>query len=182
MERPCGRSAGRPADSDQSYRTGRESAHWHLNYETLDPYPLNEQIDENKIARMTTLEELYRVEEMKFAKNGKEKDRTTILYNSRITLSGIPLEAYEYVVNGKPAIEWVMERYAVTVDKGSGIRNDPNPWSDDPRYILDLIKRIVSVSVKTVRIVKGLPALKGSGNKKDSSPSFFGGESVAAED
>jgi predicted helicase len=65
----------------------------------------------------------------------------------------------DYVVNGKPAIEWIMERYAVTVDKASGIRNDPNAWSDDPRYIVDLLKRIVRVSVESARIVKSLPAL-----------------------
>ena len=118
---------------------------------------------------------------MKFSKNGKEKDKTTILYNSRITLSGIPLKAYEYVVNGKPALEWVMERYAVTVDKDSGIKNDPNTWSEDPRYILDLVKRIVRVSLKTVRIVKGLPSLTESEHKKNFAPSFFGGESIAAE-
>jgi predicted helicase len=161
-------------------KAGRELAHWHLNYETVDPFPLEEQIDENKIARMT-LEELYRVEEMKFAKNGKEKDKTTILYNSRITLSGIPLGAYEYVVNGKPALEWVMERYAVTVDKDSDIRNDPNTWSEDPQYILDLVKRIVRVSLETVRIVNGLPALTEVGKRESFTPYFFGGESIAAE-
>ena len=72
-------------------------------------------------------------------------------------LSGIPLEAYEYMVNGKPAIEWVMDRYAVTTDKDSQIRNDPNAWSENPQYIMDLLKRIVTVSVETVRIVHGLP-------------------------
>ncbi len=63
------------------------------------------------------------------------------------------------MVNGKAAIEWVMERYAVTVDKPSGIKNDPNDWSDDPRYIVDLLKRVVRVSVESVRIVEGLPGL-----------------------
>ncbi len=162
-------------------KAGRELAHWHLNYETVDPWPLGENIDQNVPTRMTP-KEFYRVEEMKFGKNGKEKDKTTILYNSRITLSGIPLEAYEYVVNGKPALEWVMERYAVTVDKNSGIKNDPNSWSEDPRYILDLVKRIVRVSIETVRIVKGLPELKESEDKKTFPPSFYGGESIAAEE
>ena len=96
---------------------------------------------------------------MTFAKNGKELDKSVIRYNSHISLSGIPAEAYEYIVNAKPALEWIMERYQVTIDKDSGIRNDPNDWSDNPRYILDLIKRIVRVSLETVRIVKGLPAL-----------------------
>jgi len=77
-----------------------------------------------------------------------------------LVLSDIPLEAYNYVVNGKPAIEWIMERYAVTVDKDSGIKNDPNEWSTDPRYIVDLLKRIVRVSLETVKIVDGLPDLQ----------------------
>ncbi len=162
-------------------KAGRELAHWHLNYETIDPWPLEEQIDANSLSRMTP-KEFFRVEEMKFAKSGKEKDKTTIIYNSRFTLSGVPLAAYEYVVNGKPALEWVMERYTVTIDKDSGIKNDPNAWSEDPRYILDLVKRIVRVSLETVRIVKGLPGLAETENKRPYTPSFLGGESIAAEE
>jgi predicted helicase len=93
---------------------------------------------------------------------GEKWDRTVIQYNARITLSGIPPEAYDYIVNGKSAVEWIMERYQVTVDKDSGIRNDPNDWSrehDQPRYILDLLKRVVRVSMETMKIVNALPAL-----------------------
>jgi predicted helicase len=86
-------------------------------------------------------------------------DKTTIIYNSIVTLSGIPPETYEYIVNGKPALDWIMERYQFTKDKDSGITNDPNDWSDDPRYILDLVKRIVRVSLETVKIVNNLPKL-----------------------
>ena len=93
---------------------------------------------------------------MTFGKSGGKPDKTTIVYNSHVTLTGIPLEAYDYVVNGKPALEWIMERYAVTVDKDSDIRNDPNDWSDDPRYIVDLLKRIVRVSLESVRNVAGV--------------------------
>ena len=93
---------------------------------------------------------------------GQKWDKTRIVYNSKVTLSGIPLEAYDYVVNGKPALEWIMERYQVTVDKKSGIRNDPNDWCrehDNPRYIIDLLKRVARVSTETSRIVATLPAL-----------------------
>jgi len=89
-------------------------------------------------------------------------DKMQIIYNDHLTLKGIPSEALEYVVNGKPAIEWVMERYQVTTDKNSGILNDPNEWCTEhgnPRYIVDLVKRVVQVSVKTVQIVKTLPSL-----------------------
>lgn len=136
-------------------KAGRELAKWHLNYEAVDPWPLTE---ESKDLVLDTKAH-YRVEKMVFAKNGKAVDKSTIVYNSRVRLSGIPPEAYDYVVNGKPAIEWVMERYAVTIDKDSGIKNDPNEWSDDPRYIIDLVKRVVRVSIETVKIVKKLPVL-----------------------
>lgn len=137
-------------------KAGRELAHWHLNYEQAEPYPVHECTEE----RGLDPKERYRVSKMAFRKQGKEVDKSTILYNSHITLSGIPLDAYAYVVNGKSALEWVMERYQVTVDKESGIANDPNDWSEDPRYILDLMKRIVRVSLETVRIVRGLPAMQ----------------------
>ena len=102
---------------------------------------------------------LYNVNKICFDKSGKEPDKTKIVYNVYITIEDIPLEAYEYVVNGKSALEWIMERYAVTTNKDSGIINDPNPWNDGktPRYIVDLIQSIVTVSVNTMRIVKNLP-------------------------
>ncbi|WP_162561030.1 type ISP restriction/modification enzyme [Microcystis aeruginosa] len=89
----------------------------------------------------------------------ENKDKTMIIYNSHINLSDIPLEAYDYIVNGKSAIEWIMERYQITKYKDSGIVNDPNDWSDDSRYIIDLVKRIVRVSLETVKIVNSLPPL-----------------------
>lgn len=162
-------------------KAGRDLASWHMNYETVETYTLKERMNNHGFSKMAP-KEFFQIEEMKFAKNGKEKDKTTIIYNSRITLFGIPLEAYEYVVNGKSALEWVMERYAVTIDKDSGIKNDPNTWSDDPKYILDLVKRIIRVSLETVRIVKGLPALTETGSRRTYTPSFFGGESIAAEE
>lgn len=79
-----------------------------------------------------------------------------------IRISCIPDVAYEYVVNGKSAIEWIMERYAITTDTKSGIKNDPNDWSrehEKPRYILDLLLSVINVSVKTVAIVRSLPHL-----------------------
>ena len=80
----------------------------------------------------------------------------------QLTLTGIPLEAYDYIVNGKPALEWIMERYHLTIDKASGITNDPNDWCrehDNPRYIVDIIKRVTRVSLETMKIVNAHPAL-----------------------
>jgi predicted helicase len=128
---------------------GRELAELHINYETV---PASDAVQVQG-----TESEFYSVEKMRFP---KKDQKGTIIYNSRISISNIPATAYEYVINGKSAIEWVMERYAVTTHKDSGIKNDPNDWAvevGNPRYILDLVLSIINVSVQTVEIVKGLP-------------------------
>lgn len=143
-------------------KAGWDLAQLHLNYETIEPYPLL-QLGELDLGDPA----LYRVQKMSWARRRVEgklsEDKTTLVFNSRITLGGIPPQALDYVVNGKPAVEWVMERYQTTTDKDSGIVNDPNDWAtehSDPAYVLNLVKRVVQVSVKTVDIVKGLPALE----------------------
>ena len=136
-------------------KAGRELAKWHLNYETIEPHPLKEASSTLGFDPKTH----YKVAKMTFGKRGKDIDKTTIIYNSNVTLTGIPLDAYDYVVNGKPALEWIMERYQFTRDKDSQITNDPNDWSDDPKYIIDLVKRVVRVSMETMKIVNSLPAL-----------------------
>lgn len=141
-----------PRDFWKFSKAGRALAELHINYESVAAY--------EGITVSGDTSEHYRVEKMKFSKKG-EKD--TIIYNSRITISDIPARAYEYVVNGKSAIEWVMERYAVTTHKESGITNDPNDWADEvgnSRYILDLLLSVINVSVQTVEIVAELPELK----------------------
>jgi predicted helicase len=137
-------------------KAGRKLAKWHLEYESVEPYPVEETISGPRMAAA----ERYRVSKMSFAKKDGKPDKSVIVYNSHVTLSGIPLGTYDYIVNGKPALEWIMERYQVTTDKDSGIKNDPNEWSANPRYIVDLVKRIVRVSLETVKIVSGLPALQ----------------------
>jgi predicted helicase len=138
---------------------GRKLADLHLNYETVpafDGVKVTEALDGNRTH--------YRVEKMRFPTGKKAKDAPdTIIYNSKISISNIPKEAYAYIVNGKSAIEWIMERYAVTTHKDSGIKNDPNDWADEvgnPRYILDLLLSIINVSVQTVGIVEGLPRVE----------------------
>ena len=102
----------------------------------------------------------FRVTQMKFRAKG---DKSCVIYNHKITLSDIPVEAYEYVVNGKSALEWVMERQAVTTHKDSGIVNDANDWAKesmhDPAYPLKLFQRVITVSLETMKIVKSLPKL-----------------------
>jgi predicted helicase len=145
-------------------KKGRELAEIHLNYETIEPYKLEEVVSPKAPKKD---KELYRVDSqgMKFVKEKKIVDKTTILFNPHVTLKGIPESAYDYVVNGKSAIEWIMERYCITKDlnakgEGSGIVNDPNEWSDDPRYIIDLLKRVVTVSMETNMLVSELPAFE----------------------
>ena len=135
-------------------KAGRALADLHLNYETVAPYPLTIEV------KGSLKDADYRVEKMKFAKKG---DKTTVIYNSRITLKGIPEAAWDYVVNGKAALDWVMERQAVRTDKASGIVNDANDWANEtmgnPKYPLELFQRVVTVSLETQKIVKALPKL-----------------------
>ncbi len=141
---------------------GRELAALHIGYETIDPYSLQMAGEPGPGVAGAALYDYYRVEKMRFAGKSTAKDRSTVIYNSRITVSGIPDDAHEYILGSRSAIEWIIERYQIKTDKASGIVNDPNDWSreiGDPRYILDLLGRIVTVSIETVRIVRSLPTL-----------------------
>jgi predicted helicase len=137
-------------------RAGRELAELHINYESVDMFPAKVDISGSPVS--------YRVEKMKFGGRGKQKDQTTIIYNNQITVSEIPVEAYDYVVNGKSAIDWVMEWQAVKTHKASGIVNDANDWAtetmNNPKYPLELLLRVITVSVKTLKIVRSLPSLE----------------------
>lgn len=139
-------------------KAGRDLANWHLNYETVDKYPAT--LDTGSTAYNSLSAEDFYVEKMKFA---KKDDKSTVIYNKRITVKGIPLEAYDYVVNGKPALEWVMERQSVSTHKDSGIVNDANDWAietmNNPAYPLELFLRVITVSLETMKIVKSLPKL-----------------------
>ncbi|MEN3931527.1 type ISP restriction/modification enzyme [Microvirga sp. W0021] len=145
------------ADFRAFERAGRALADLHLNYETVQPY--RAEVDDNSKGKP----ENYRVEKMRYGKTGKDKDLSTVIYNEYITVRGIPLEAYDYVVNGKSAIDWVMERQGVRIDKDSGIVNDANDWAietmGNPRYPLDVLLRVVTVSLETMKIVNNLPKL-----------------------
>ena len=130
---------------------GRKLADLHLNYEKR---PKLEQVIVERNA------DDYIVEKMKFK---SKQDKSVIIYNNHITIKNIPLEAYDYIVNGRSAIEWIMERYQVKIDKASEIKNDPNDWAkehNDPTYILDLLLSVITVSIETMKIVKDLPKVK----------------------
>lgn len=134
---------------------GKKLIQLHLNYEQVPVY------DDVNIQYHGKPE--YRVTKMKFAKKRNsetsklESDHSSIIFNNSITISNIPEKAYQYIVNGKSAIEWIMDQYRVKTDKKSGIIDDPNDYSDDPKYIFNLLLRIINVSVQTVDLINQLP-------------------------
>ena len=143
------------------YKAGKKLAELHLNYETIPPCPGVKVDGDRPLTGTDDDYEYYKVvDKMRFR---SKQDKSTILYNGHIMVSDIPDKAYEYIVNGKSAIEWIVERYCVSVEKKSLIKNDCNDWGKEhkkPRYILDLLLSVINVSVQTVDIVKGLPKLK----------------------
>ncbi len=144
-------------------KAGRALGDLHVNYESVEPYPVTIAEGDLRLVTMNTPETFYRVEKMKFCSKGRDKDKTTVIYNHNITMQDIPLEAYDYVVNGKPALEWVMERQCVKTDKASGIVNDANDYANEtvgnPAYPLELFQRVITVSLETMKLVRSLPAL-----------------------
>lgn len=158
------------------YKAGKVLAELHLNYEQVPPSPdVDTRVADAVFVEPTPEEPFgytqydhYSVDKMTFPKVRNEAgklvaDKSRIIYNSNITIENIPVKAYEYVVNGKSAIEWIMERYAITQDSKSLIINDPNAWSrehNNPSYIYDLLLSVINLSVQTVDIVNSLPKLK----------------------
>ena len=126
---------------------GTALADLHVNYESVPKY------DELKYIETPGMPIDWRVEKMRLS-----KDKTQLKYNDFLMLDGIPAEAFGYRLGTRSALEWVVDQYRVKIDKRSGIRNDPNR-ADQPQYIVDLIGRVISVSLRTVEIVDGLPAL-----------------------
>ena len=141
-------------DKEQYVAVGKALMDLHLNYEEVPVYDGVE-------IEMSALPS-YKVTKMKFAKkrdeNGKlVNDLSTIIYNQDLTISNIPEKAYSYMVNGRSAIEWIMDRYQVKTDKKSGITDDPNDYSSDEKYIFNLLLRIINISMQTVDLVNSLP-------------------------
>ena len=151
----------RVEDFMEFYKAGKELADLHLNYETVEAYP---DVVVQGYVQAPADDEAYDyfrvIDKMRFK---SKDDKSTIIYNGNITIENIPQKAYEYIVNGKSAIEWIVERYCVSQDKKSLIKNDANDWAREhhkPRYILDLLLSVINVSVQTVDIVNSLPKLK----------------------
>ncbi|NVM98522.1 type ISP restriction/modification enzyme [Arthrobacter sp. SDTb3-6] len=141
-------------------QAGRELSALHIGYDQQEPYPLTEV--ETAVVPAEDEYAKYAVKKMKYGGKAGAWDKTRIVYNSHITLEGVPVEAQRYMLGARSGLDWILERYQVKTDKASGIVNDPNDWCREhgqPRYIIDLIGRIVAVSLETNRIVDSLPTL-----------------------
>ncbi|MEN6454901.1 MAG: type ISP restriction/modification enzyme, partial [Prolixibacteraceae bacterium] len=167
---PCIPLVDEPRDFWSFSKAGRKLADLHLNYETVPAFEgvtingetpsISKILNDNQPSHNEDDYAFYLVEKMRFP---KKDQKDTIFYNSHITIQNIPAQAYSYIVNGKSAIEWIMERYQITTHKDSAIRNDPNDWSretNNPRYILNLLLSIINVSLQTVGIVKSISSIK----------------------
>lgn len=148
------------AEFEKFVAAGKELMALHVDYESVEPWPLDIQVKGDESDRET-----WRVQKMKWAKRkdpetGKNvNDVTKLIYNKQVTISGIPAEADGYMLGSRSAVAWLIDRYQVKKDKASGIVNDPNDWADEvgnPRYIVDLIGKVTRVAMETVRIVDGL--------------------------
>ncbi|WP_096030358.1 type ISP restriction/modification enzyme [Campylobacter lanienae] len=144
---------------------GKELAKIHLNYENIDiKLSQAKLIYKTQNSLFDPAKELsdddFKVTKMRFDKNIKITDKPSeIIYNNKIVIANIDEKAYDYIVNGKSAIAWVMERYQIKTDEDSGITNDPNLYSDNPRYIVDLMMKVIEVSLRSVELIEKLPAL-----------------------
>ena len=157
---PCVKAA----EDFRAFRdAGKRLGELHIGFESVEPYS-GTHIDIDSRTDTMSMEETYRVRKMRHPGTGRSKDRSTVIYNNHITISKIPEAAWDYVVNGKPAAAWVMERQRVKTDKASGIVEDANRYAietvGDPRYPLDLFLRVITVSLETMRIVRALPVLE----------------------
>lgn len=129
---------------------GEQLVRLHIDYEECAPY---EQIEVEYKSQTPS----YYVQKMKYPKRG-QLDK--IIFNSDIIIKNIPEKAYKYVINGRSAIEWIIDQYQVKTDTKSGINDDPNDFSDNPQYILNLLLSVINVSVQTVDLINSLPPLE----------------------
>ena len=140
---------------------GRELGMLHTKFEEVEKYPIQLMQGNLRINNYDNQNSLYYVKKMKFA---RKDDKSTVIYNENITIDNIPLEAYDYVINGRPALEWVMERQCIKTDKQSQIKNDANDFAieikNNPSYPLELFQRVITVSLNTRKIIKSLPELE----------------------
>lgn len=142
----------------QFSEAGRNLADLHLNYESIEPFEFDERVSDGAS---------YAVQKMRYAKRQGVEDKSVILYNSGVTLRGLPVEAHEYKLGSRSAVDWILERWQARQDKKTGTLSDPNEWisqQGNPRYLVELLGRIVTMSLATVEIVNNLPGMEEIGD------------------
>jgi predicted helicase len=156
------------SDFDSFVLAGQELIELHVGYETADLFPLVEEWvigadpESDPSLLLVGSRRMTHPKVTDAVTGEKVADRTRLVYNPNLTLSGIPLRAYDYVFGTRSAIDWIIDRYYISTDKASGIVNDPNSWAierGEPRYIIELIKRVITVSMRTSDIVEQLPGI-----------------------
>lgn len=158
------------ADKEHFYElaeAGEKLSGLHTGFDRVEPWPIEFSKGGWKVPEGIFSDKWFWVNKMKLAGSRKSPDRTSVVYNDNITVCGIPEEAWEYEVNGKAALKWVMERQCVSTDGKSGIENDVNIYATEtagnPSYLLKLLARVIRVSIETTRIIKSLPDPKWRG-------------------
>ena len=133
----------------------------HINFENIEKYPISFKEGHLELLPINNPMEFFRVEKMKFS---NKNDKSEVFFNRNLTMVNIPQEAYQYKLNGKSALELIMERQVVSTDSKTGICNDANDFANEimgnPRYPLELFQKIITLSLKTQEIIKDLPDLE----------------------
>ena len=141
-------------------KSGRQLSQLHTDFNSLEKYQITIKQGDLRLLYIEDPKEFFRVKKMKFV---SKNDKSSVVYNQNITIENIPLEAYEYTVNGKSALEWVMDRQSVTKDNSSGIINDANEFANEtmnnPAYPLELFQKIITCSLESIKIINLLPKL-----------------------
>ena len=144
----------------QFVEAGKQLAELHVNYERAEEYPISENWSESCFMKNVDRKTKFRVDKMKFI---SKNDKSTIQYNQYLKVSRIPVEAYDFKVNGKSLVDWVMDRQRISTHKDSGIVNNANDFAietmSDPAYPLKLLKKAITVGIKTREIQKLMPPL-----------------------
>lgn len=137
-------------NKEEYVRIGHELIDLHLNYEEVEPCSLVE-------LKYSSSDPSYNVKKMRFP---RRSEKETIIFNSDITIKNIPDQAYEYIINGRSAIEWIMDQYELIEDKKTGLIDDPNEYSNDNKYVFNLLLKVINMSIQTVDLVNSLPSLE----------------------
>ena len=128
---------------------GRKLGSLHVNYENAEIFDFGAALDK-ELAKVP-------VRKIRYSKSKGKSDYSKLILNEKYVLEGIPVEVQDYKISGRSALDWVIDRYEVKEDSASGIIQDPNKWSSNEPYIMNLIGKVVTVSIESVKLINQLP-------------------------